>query len=723
MRILGLPGISDLIGLLGGYTWPLIVGIIIVLLIYRDNRKRKVGNKKVADGYTDVAEFVKQPTTKPPKVKNPYAGINAMLLAGSALLVVAAIMFTNSANDKLVAPVSIALTLAFYALGIFIYKKFDYLKIVGIAFTYISLATFPFWVIPFQFFGMSWHCAWIWASIISFAVFILTAYIYKSKIPVYFAYIWLFIIAWSCTPEWSVPESGINLPVYWLYISSAVVAMIPAILWRAKPQWLPMYFRKPTKEFAAGFMPAVATFSVWLFAVPNTLLYIPFLRTIMVCFLVAWITLYWAMSHSYNLFVGIRFLAQALLLTVTMDALNFSLMTSKLSGLSEKSQLGIITVWLVSFLAQTMLSLFLPKKTKEVEKAERVAEVCSLIGIFTTPLLTYSLVDPVGATVRLIVCLVIAILGISYAAVHKDMRWTVATVMALFIARLSIAGSMVSNSWNAWIDLLYFTAIGGVIVLVYYFFRKYNEKNAFSLMITEFVICAITIIASAHSADYTELGWLIVSLYLALIGFMSNKAILYEFSVISGAFCLYSLAGTVGEFVLPESAQKCITGPLSFMKPCRGAAASSYTNWIAGINVVRSFIIGGAFTILGIIKERKLEQNKRVRFFLGYVVMSIGLYAVGITAGGHWMAFCLAVQVAYLIYAAMNDIEWLIWVTIIAMPICALSLTGGFTYIWFGILGLTLIGVVIWRLSKINQARLRAQAASQHAPAEKKPEA
>ncbi len=714
-------GNSSLSGALGALLLPAIVGAIILLLIQNDNRKRAQEKNKASDSYTNsnVADLVTQPTSKPapkPKQKNPYAGINAMLLAGSTLLVVAIIMFTHNANDSLVAPVAICLTLFFYILGIFIYKKINYLKIVGVAFTYISLAIFPFWVISFNFFGMSWRGAWILASIISFLAFMTTAFIYKSKIPVYFAYIWLFVIAWSMTPEGKVSDSGINAQAYWLYTSSAVVAMIPAILWKLKPNWLPVYFRLPTKEFAGGFMPTVMLFTISLYIIPDSIIYFPFLRTILCALFLAWLIIHWSINRSYNLFIFTRFIAQGLLLTVTMDALNYSLFASTLHRPDDMAQLVIITVWLLSFLAQTMLSLFIPKADKEIEKAEHRAEVCSLVGIFITPILTYDLVDPVGATVRLIICFVIAALGISYTIVHKDARWSIATAASLLLGRLAIMDSLLAKGWSAWSDIIYFTIIGGIIILMYHFFRKYNEKDMFAITMTEMVICLLLIVYSAADAGYAEIGWLISALYLALIGYLGSKLILYELSIYCGALCLYSLVGTVGDFLLPESAMSCVNNSFPVMKPCHTEAASLYTNWIAAINVIRSFIIGGALTAVSLIKERDLDEKDRGRFFLGYILMSIGLYAVGVTAGGHWMAFCLATQVAYLIYAALNDIEWLVWVTIIAMPICALSLTGGFTYIWFGILGLILIDVVIWRLTKINRARLRAEAKSDDKP-------
>ena len=704
-----------LVGLIVAFflaTWPIWAIIAVIVIVHRSNKKsnQKTYDDQVRNGIVHNSALPQEQPPAPPKKKNPYAYINAMLLTGSVLLVVGIIKFTNDANDNLVAPVAIALTLIFYALGYFIYKKFDYLKVVGIAFSYISLAIFPFWVISFNFFGMSWHGAWILSSIITFLAILTTTFLYKSKITSYFTYIWLFVVAWACTPEIDT-HSGVNVTAYWLYTTSGLIALIPAIVWKLKPNWLPVFFRKATQVFSGAFMPTVALFAVWLFLVPAPMTYIPFLRTIMVILFLIWTAIYYSITHSYGWFVFTRFVAQGLLLTVTMDALNYSLVSTSLHSVSDAVRLGIITVWLISFLIQTMISLFIPKKNEYAQLNEHRAEVASLIGIFITPIFTVGLQDPMGAVVNLIICLVVAILGISYAIVHKNSSWTIATVAALCFARIVITGSSLMDGWNEWIDLIYFTVVSGVVVLLYQFFRKYHEQNTFAITITELIITLFAVVYSAFAANYAEIGWLIASLYLALFGYMSRQNVLYEASIYSGALCLYSLAGTVGEFVLPEEAQKCIAGPVSFIRKCESSSAvAAYTNWIACINVIRSFIIGGALTAVSFLKELSLEPNMRIRFFLGYFIMSIGLYMVGLTAGEYWMLFCLSVQVAYLIYGAINDIEWLVWVTIIAMPICSFSLAGGFTYLWFISVGLALIGIVIWRLTKINRAKLNEEA-------------
>ena len=173
---------SGIAAAVGAFFWPVLIVLLIILVVHhgsKDPKNRQEDDEPVAfaEGEAPVQKAEPVVPPAPPKPKNPYAGINAMLLTGSALLVVAVIRFTDDANDSLVAPVAIILTLLFYAIGYFLYKKVDYLKIVGTAFSYISLCIFPFWTISFNFFGMTWHGAWILASFITLVALFMTTFI------------------------------------------------------------------------------------------------------------------------------------------------------------------------------------------------------------------------------------------------------------------------------------------------------------------------------------------------------------------------------------------------------------------------------------------------------------------------------------------------------------------------------------------------------------------
>ena len=101
---------------------------------------------------------------------------------------------------------------------------------------------------------------------------------------------------------------------------------------------------------------------------------------------------------------------------------------------------------------------------------------------------------------------------------------------------------------------------------------------------------------------------------------------------------------------------------------------------------------------------------KKWRFLLGYVLLSLSLLIIGWNGEGYWMLPSLIAQVVFLIYSVFKDKTWLVWTTIAALAISMISLSGGYIYIWFGVIGIVLILIVVWRLTKLNAQKQREDA-------------
>ncbi len=698
--------------------WFLLVYIgvpigLVIFLVNRSNKNKNSNSVTVSQPTSDSPTAITSSPSNVPKLKpkNPYAGIEIMLLVGSIFLVAAIISFTNQANSNLVAPVAIALTLIFYSLGFFIRKKNNYLKIVGQAFLYISLAIFPIWEVSFNFFGMSWHGAWILASIISFIMFTVTALAFNDKIIASFSYIWLYVMTWSFVPDID-PSSDFNIALYWIATTSALLSLIPASLWKTKPSWLPVCFRKPTSILAQTAEPFVACCTTVLYMMPDTLTFIPFLRSLTLACLLIWALICWSNNKRYGWFVFSRFVAQFLLFVIVIDALNYSFITGQFMSIPDSTRLAMIVTWLIGSLAQILIALFSPKKDESIAKIEQKVEYASLISIFVALFFSLGMSEPMGSITRFIICVIIAILGVIYTMIRKDVRWILATMLSLLILPYIVAGGFGSAFWTDWLSVAYFAVMAAIVLGLYKWLCSFNEKDGFVATAAGLVGFTGLCVLSSMNVDYAEIGWLVAATMLAAFGYLSKHIFMYELSIYAGALCLFSLVGTIGDAFLPKEVMKCVGAtPFSVSNTCSSSRmTASYTNWIAALNVIRSYILGGALLAVSALKERDLPENKRWRFILSYILTSLGLFAVGATAGGNWMLFCIATQVFYLIYGALKDLDWLVWATIIVTPISALTLTGGFTYIWFGILGLVLIGVVVWRLTKMHKAQERAEA-------------
>ena len=674
--------------------WPV---ILVVVLVTIDNHKHNphavpstpgpdavpastqhatsAHSAKAEEKVDEVVDFV-----VPPKPVDPYKKWNVLLYLGSFLLVIAMILFINNADSSLVAPSSIALTLIFYIGGLALFKLVPYLKSVGKSFAYTAAAVFPFWAICFISLGLSTQTSWIVASAISLTAFVATAALLESKVMATFAYLWTFVLAWSCTP------SSNAAAVYWVPISSMLVSVIPTLIWLARPNWLPIVFRKATQVFGQILTPIVYIFTLVLFLIPDTAADYPYLRTIITVIMLAYALLHWLRDKKYGYFAAARFAAQALVFAIVADTLNYSLFTS-INSANITNQLVAVIVWAASFLVQAVIALFTPKKNANVAGIERSVEVVSLIGIFITPILAAGFPNEQAAIIQLIIFSFVSILGVLYAHIHKNVRWTFATLFGLLL--LPSTFGTIANVVSIWVYFAYYAVYGLLAIGILALWRKKQPREAFAVAMTGAIFASMLVLVISIGEGLVELGWLFLAIYAGLLGFLSAKKWLYEMAVYFGSFCLLALTGTVAEAL--------------------GDANPSLRTENTGLTVatIQSLFIPGALLGVSCMRECGLRDGQKWRFILGYIILTISMLFIGWGGNGYWMLPSLIAQVGFLIYAVFKDRSWLVWTAISILVISVFSLTDGFSYIFFGVIGIILILIVVWRLTKLNMAKVK----------------
>ena len=717
---------SALVGLFGGLMSLMILlapVVVIIYLLVSDNKKKKANANTAAiaaqnaDGsLKPVAEPVpvNAAPPAPPKPVDPYKKWNILLYLGSFLLVMAMIIFINSADDSLVAPTAITLTLLFYAGGIALFKAVPYLKSVGKSFAYTASAVFPFWVISFMSLGMGTQLSWIVASVISLAVFILDTLIFNSKVTATLSYIWLLVLAWSCTPG-----NDRTIGTYWAMLAPMVLTLVPTLLWLGKPSWLPVAFRKPTQVFGLILTPLLSLALASTFLGEDFAMEYPFLRTLVGVLLLVYALLHWLKGHKYGFFVFARIVAQLLVFTIVADILNYSFFEyypyySFYAGpTNETTVISVIVVWLVGWLAQSLIALFIPKKDAVAVKAEHVVEVISLAGILVAPVLAYGLDN--NSLIGTLIFTFVAILGVVYSFVHKNVLWTIATLISLLIIPTTLSDLFNFNSMN-WFLVAYFAIYGLLALLGYTAFRKKQPVPSFVLALIATIFAGFIVVVASADENFVEIGWLTLAVLLTIFGYLSNKNWLYELAIYSGALCIFSLVGTVGGAIAkanaPVGTRICDTDSYSYSSSrCVTPYATFTDNAELAISTVRAFVMPIALLAVSFWKER--EENhvfKKWRFLLGYVLLSLSLLIIGWSGEGYWMLPSLIAQVVFLIYSVFKDKTWLVWTTIAALAISMISLSGGYIYIWFGVIGIVLILIVVWRLTKLNAQKQREDA-------------
>lgn len=718
---------SALIGLFSGLISLAIIlapVVVIIILLVNDNKKKKVNANSAVAANTENGQATMKPAAEPvplnaappapPKPVDPYKKWNILLYLGSFLLVMAMILFISNEDDSLVAPTAIILTLLFYLGGIALFKTVPYLKSVGKSFAYTASAVFPFWVISFTTFGLTEQVAWIVASIISLSVFIIDSLIFKSKVTAAFAYIWLFVLTWSCTPS-----GNAVFATYWAILAPMVLSLVPTLLWLGKPGWLPVSFRKATQIFGMVLTPlfsAVLSFTFFISDFPESH---PFLRSLIVAILLVYALLHWLKGQKYGFFVFARLVAQLLIFTVVADILQYTFFDYSpyysyyATGVNETTSIMVAIVWLTGCLAQSLIALFIPKKNDTAIRAEHAMEVISLAGILVTPVLTYNLEN--GALIQLLILSFVSILGVIYSVVHKNILWSIATLIGLLLIP-TVLSDLFEIRYMNWLLVAYFAVYGLLALLGYAASRKRQPLHSFVLTLVEVIIAGFVVVVASADENFVEIGWLTLAVLFTIFGYLSGKNWLYELAIYSGALCVFSLVGTVGGTIAKANAPayeirtNCMNDYYTRTN-CIDSRPSFAENAELAISTVRAFVMPIALLAVSFWKERGINSDlKKWRFLAGYILLSLSLLVIGWNGEGYWMLPSLIAQVAFLVYSVFKDKSWLVWTTIAVLAISMISLSGGYIYVWFGVLGIVLILIVVWRLTKLNAQKQREEA-------------
>jgi hypothetical protein len=123
--------------------------------------------------------------------------------------------------------------------------------------------------------------------------------------------------------------------------------------------------------------------------------------------------------------------------------------------------------------------------------------------------------------------------------------------------------------------------------------------------------------------------------------------------------------------------------------------------------VIDAHIIGIAFIGTQLISKYIYKKSDKTRFIIGYSLFSIVMTGIcaSLSSSGDigWALLFLVEQVVALLYSVTKREKWLIWFSSIEIFIVALRLTEGLYFLWMGLIGVGLIAIVIWQLSKANK--------------------
>lgn len=689
------------IGILFSPLTIIIVIVVTAVILANNDKKKKAAQAAAATAAVDSTKTTQ--AVAPPKPKNPMAKWNWLLYIGSFLIILAMIYFVDSVDDSAVAPTTIILTLIIYAAGLAIHKTVNYLKPVGKAFTYSALCMVPLWLISLDAIKLPAEIIPLIVSLTFMVMSFLAALVTESKVLGYIAMLSPipFILSFHSLFFPIANTQAEEAEVYFACLAPMITALVPMALWLKKPKWLPIAFRHASMGIGIVLMPLTYVFTLILFLVPDLSNHVPLIRTLCAAFMLVYAIAHWYKTKKHGYFVTLRFALQALILAAVCDALNYSLIRIYYgaSSINYTAALVCAIVWLLTFLAQVVYSLYARCKDAKEEKLEHIVGILSIVGIFTTPILCADFERIPLAIIWLVICLIAAILGVLHSVRYKNVLWSIATVASILIAPAIFGINIATPAWAESQYLACYSVIGLIFLAGYYMLRQIQKHESDTLGVISLSVTSLLILASSFGLELSGVGFLIVAIYFAAFAVISKVKEMYEIAIYAGALSIYSFCGNVFDGMIGKDRN---TLYYDYER------SSSTELLYISLTAVRAHILGAALLLTNWLYEREKQPNQQVRFIFGYAIFSLIMTfgclsqeAIG------WSIFFLIEQAACLLFAITNHRTWLVWFSSIEIFITALTLTGGFNYIWLGIIGVALIAVVVWQLKKNNDKLTR----------------
>ena len=664
-------------------TWIIVVAV--VLLVKKTGGKSKTRAAQVQSNATNTGRTT--PAPKPSKPPNPMTKWNWLLYIGSFLIVMAMFYFINTINDSYVAPSTIIMTLVIYTTGIAIYKKVNYLHPVAKAFVYSALCMIPLWIIALTSIGLPNNVAPLISAIVFTIASFAGSYLVEDQIMAHFAFLSITTFIWSFCPLLD-GEYDRTLIFYIMYLAPMVTGLATMGLHLSKSSILSKTFKLAAKNLGIAVMPITYCYAITLFFIPDMASMAPLLRTVCSLLFATYAFAFWSRTHRRGLFVLLRFAAQALLMAIIVDLLQYSIVLYAPNQETEKA-LCCIIVWLIIFMAQIIYSLYCKKTTEEDEGLERAVSVISIISILITPMFCSGFSAASYAAVLLIICLIIAVLGVIHALHYKNVSWSIATAASIMIVPLIFGNYIATPVWNGNVYFPCYIIISLLFLLGSYVLQKIQKKETQIIGAISIISSSTAILLAATDINLAYVGYFISAAMLAGYAFVVEMNTFYEVAVYTCAVGFISMTNEIM--------------PIRY----KYDSFSDYSTLIATRNIIQAHIIGLALIGTQLLSKYLYEKNNKVRFIVGYSIFSVMVTSACMsftkTSDTGWALLFLIEQVVALLYSVAKKETWLIWFSSIEIFLITFRLTSGLYFLWLGIIGIGLIAFVIWQLSKANK--------------------
>lgn len=655
---------------------PLIIIALIVSLIVRHSK-----GKQTAYGYVKPGEVLMEGTDPNAKVATPNnaGSLNVLLYVGSFLIIGSILLFIKD-EPSLVPFITIFATIIAYSAGILLYRFVEYLRPVATAFTYTAMVLFPLWYYAFNELGLASEVSLFVSTAITLVAYIGAAAGIDSRMAGWLSYVWLLLFGWTGASMIDAHSTTYTFTTYTFFIWPLIVALFPTICWACRVKWLPVAYRHATKFLAQWLTPIFAFFTFFTIFTPNMGSNYPALRIFAFSIatvggLIGWI----ANRKDRGLLISLRIYLQLLVLMIIADATNYSVFAKN----DMTVNVVVAIVWLVSWLAQTACSLFIPQETEKDKQIEKATLVFSLVGIFSTCIFCTHFDATSRAIVLIAIAAVIALLGALISWRYKNISWANATVLAIMFIPFEIFAELVPG-YNLQYPIFFtYLVLTFVLIAGYAAIKNIQPKRSLGVAVTAATTGSVACIIASASTDWGSAGWLAASSFVASISLIAKQYRLLESAVYLAAVSFASFIGDMFD-----------------------NAHINY-NSNAGLNrvAIQSHILAAPLLVYGWLKERNNPGGARK--ILGYLALNIPMFFI--TMGASYSQNYILPMVyifestGFIILGAFSHHKWMIVTSSILLAITALELTGGFNGLWLMLAGIGLITFVAYQLVKNNK--------------------
>ena len=638
------------------------------------------------------------------KEQNPYASINWILAVACFCVIAGLLVMVSTINSKLVAPLFVLVALALFAIGYAIYKYVAVLKPVGSAFLTSSMILLPCCLMSFIDIFDDGIMAAIVTSLLCLLFYAGGAFVLNNTILGGFSYFWAMCLLWSLFAK--LPGSLEFIP-YQLVLPVFIICYIANYFYFEKVKWLPVCFRSGALVFSLVLPPLLLCYAAGSILIDDFALDFPLHRTIVLLLLFAiYAWRYFKQKSTVNN-IKMRFLGQFLILFLIADSMNYSIF---MTGMRINTKIINFSIfWAFSFFAQAVATLLIKHKDEKDNKLEGNAGIGALFGLAGTLLIAGGLPSNRYGVVACVVLALLAALGAIYAIRRKNLDWLYASYVALVILACVLGTTIFKSSWTTLHSFIYFTVLSLLAIVLYPIIAGLDETKA--LRFTLIASLTSSIVAAIAGMDYFKydfIAWVVPALSTWLIFAMAHKQkILLELSIYLTALVAIVLVSDVATTML----QSC--GAYPYDNFTHGGRYSLCRNNILDAQkFVQINVLSLTFLLTSFLFEswKKKEEKKPWRVAGAHLSFSILGSLIALFAHSYHEDLAIGLiflleEAAILIGASLIQKRWMAIMSGVIIGFGGVYLTGlyKYTYIWMILLGLGLIGLVVWRLVALSK--------------------